>query len=179
MLQNQEGFNLIGLRHISSEELTPNGFQMHGEPLNEHEINRLNDDFIKRRFRGVEITPFAFWAIYEEIAEPNIRFSLLHIGGEACATFDAFYVNNKINPIGVAIFSPSEGYGDNWTLFTNPTFRFYQLIKYNQNVNGAIMSKYLLTDAVYGMESFWNGYIFYQAFQDNDDQREYRLFQLI
>ena len=26
------------------------------------------------------------------------RFSLLHIGGEACATFEAIYLSNKINP---------------------------------------------------------------------------------
>ena len=83
--------------------------------------------------------PFCFWAIYEidetltgRTTGKIKKFSLLHIGGEACATFDALYFRNDINPRAVAILNPGEGYGDNWTIFTDTEYRLFRLMQLNQ-----------------------------------------------
>jgi hypothetical protein len=98
-------------------------------------------------------TPFALWAVYEldpmatgDTREKMDKFSILHLGGEACATFDALYLSNGINPTAVVLLNPAEGYGDNWTLFTNPDFRLYQMLKMNVDKNAQTMPKYLLTN---------------------------------
>lgn len=157
------GYDLIGLKRVRIKELTPMGFIPRATELNEHEQARINDfDFIRDRFYGENFTPFALWAVYElnplktgKTKGKISRFSLLHIGEEACATFEAIYVSNKINPKCVVILNPSEGYGDNWTLFTNPEFRLYQSILHNTNENNAELPDELLTNC-----SLWPDYCF-------------------
>jgi hypothetical protein len=158
------GYDLIGLKYVSKEELTPNGFTQANFQLNEYERERLEIDFIRDRFYGRNFTPFVWWAVYE-LNPTNIktnvhrskRVSLLHIGGEACATFEALYVQNKINPSTVAIIMPGHGYGDNWTVFPDPEFRLYQSIKRNALKNKAEMPKTLLTGHTFGDKThcFW------------------------
>lgn len=147
------GYDLIGLKRVSKFELTPNGFQPQNFRLNNHEKERLEMGFISDRFYCKNFIPFAFWAVYElnpnktGLIEGKIkRFSLLHIGGEACATLEAVYIGNKINPLAVSIISPGEGYGDNWTIFRDPEFRLYQNLVFNNRTNNAAMPKFLLTN---------------------------------
>jgi hypothetical protein len=162
------GYELIGIKHISREELTPNGFSPPNFVLNEHEINRLERKFISDLFYCRNFIPFSLWAVYElnpsntgsTYGKVN-RFSLLHIGGEACATFDALYTNNRMNPSGVAIICPGEGYGDNWTVFRDPAFRLYQSIECNSLTNNVMMPNVLLTNMLYDDEDcFWPEYLF-------------------
>jgi hypothetical protein len=170
------GYRIIGLKSITREELTPHGFRPGNFQLNEHERERLQMPFISENFYCPNFTPFALWAIYEldetrtaKTAGKIERFSLLHIRGEACATFEALYLSNKINPHCVAIISPGEGYGDNWTLFTDPDFRLYQSLRLNHQQNNAPMPQYLLTtsftDEGKGVKwpnyhIMWHNYIF-------------------
>jgi hypothetical protein len=161
------GYDLIGFKHVSNAELTPNGFQMRNFIINEHERERLNYDFIRDRFNCRNFTPYACWAVYE--LNPNKtgltkgkvkRFSLLHIGGEACATFEVIYTGNKINPLAVSILSPGEGFGDNWTKFSDPEFRLYQNLLHNNITHLAPMPKFLLTDRSFSQteSNFWPDY---------------------
>lgn len=173
------GYDLIGIKYVSKEELTPNGFRPFNFSLNEHEKQRLQHDFIRDRFDCRNFNPFALWAVYElnpsKTGGKAKRFSLLHIGGEACATFEAIYINNKINPSAVAVISPGEGYGDNWTIFRDPNFRFYQNLQFNVENNGAEMPSVLLTNMSLSdnEECFWPGYVFQNACFANGWQRKY------
>lgn len=159
------GYELLGLKVVARNELTPNGFTPHSFPLNEHEKDRLNQSHIQDRYYQRDFTPFAIWAVLELrqeiISSRKIKkFSLLHIGGESIATFDALYVNNGINPLAVTIINPSEseGYGDNWTRFTDPNYRFYQLIQLNIEKHDQKMPKYVYTDYARENRCFWPDY---------------------
>lgn len=141
------GYQLIKISEVTKSQITPNGFRpIASIPYNEHERDRLSREaFIRDRFNGVNFTPFAFLAEYElEGNDNSSKISILHIGGEACATFEATYLTNGINPIAVVIIKPAEGFGDNWTLFTNSDFRLYQMIKLNTHTNKQAMPKYLI-----------------------------------
>ena len=85
-------------------------------------------------------------------------FLILHIGGEACATFDAIYVSNKINPKAIAILNPGEGFGDNWTQLRNPDYRFYKLLELNANSYGQAWPNYLYTNMCAADACFWPNY---------------------
>lgn len=163
------GYDLIGLKHIPELELFAKGLQPQNIGLNKHEKERLAIDFIHDRYSCRNFIPFAFWAVYElnsnktALVDGKIkRFSLLHVGGEACATLEALYIGNKINPLAVSIISPGEGYGDNWTAFRDPECRLYQNLIHNYRINNATLPKFLLTNM--GLSDaepcFWPEYIF-------------------
>lgn len=160
------GFKLIGMRHITERMLTPSGFHPMPFTPNRHEISRLQDRHIRDRFYGVGFKPFARWALYEKETSPlemkteSRRFSLLHLGAEAMATFEALYLGYRKNPGAICIIKPSEGYGDNWTIFRDPEFRFHKMIVQNYSNNQSPMPKVLLTDTTEGPNHtcFWPGY---------------------
>jgi len=170
------GYRLIGIRHIEEREITPNGFNPVNIPFNEHERYRLDNlPFVSDLMNTVGFEPFALWALYEldpsttkSIKDKAQRFSLLHIGGEACATFDATYLTNGINPEAIAIIGPGEGYGDNWTLFTNPDFRLHTMLKMNCTKANQSMPRFLLAGKALSNEAFWPDYVFENnAMSDN------------
>jgi len=156
------GYNLIGLKFVSENELTPNGFDPHNFPLQVSEKERMH--FLQDSVRNFK--PFALWAVYQldttkykpGTAGRANRFSILHIGGEACATFDALYVGNKINPLAVAILNPGEGYGDNWTIFRDPDYRLYRLIEYNCRNHQEKMPRYIFSNICLANNCFWPDY---------------------
>jgi hypothetical protein len=165
------GYRCIGIKEISKKELSPDGFFPKGRfPLNEHEQNRIkNDGDIKGKFNGKNFSPFTMWAVFELIPSSNNhdesksdRFSILHIGGEACAAFYDVYLSNKINPAAIILLNPGEGYGDNWTLFSNPDFRLHKMLKLNAENENQKMPKYILKNGSGFQKSsikFWNNYI--------------------
>jgi hypothetical protein len=159
------GFKLIGMRHIYEQMLTPAGFHPMPFHPNRHELSRLQMPHIKDRFYSVGFKPFARWALYEKSISPlemkseSRRFSLLHVGAEAMATFEALYLGYGKNPGAICIIRPSEGYGDNWTIFRDPEFRFHQMIVQNHLNNQTPMPTVLLTDAGDTDHTcFWPGY---------------------
>jgi hypothetical protein len=176
------GYDLIGIKHVSRDELTPNGFNPRDFVKNEHERTRLEADFIRDRFNHRNFTPFALWAVYElnplktgKTEGKASRFSLLHIGGEACATLEAIYLNNRINPKCVAIISPGEGYGDNWTVFRSPEFRLYQTLHFNTTNNNANMPSELLTNMSLSDDEscFWPNFNFQDRYFADGWLRKY------
>lgn len=169
-----DGYDLICLTQIGMEEITPNGFIPNNWVLNEHERQRLEMDFISEKFYGRNFTPFALWGVYE-LNQNNMketkRFSVLHIGGESCAIFEALYLNYKINPSVVALINPGEGYGDNWTLFTNPDFRLFKNLTTNFLHNNAAMPTKIITNMILNSnenDCFWPGYRFEEKCFFND-----------
>lgn len=162
------GYKLIGIKDIIKEELSPNGISPINFRFNEHEKSRLEEHlFIKELFDNAIFSGFAIWAVYElddnftgKTVGRSKRFSLLHIRAEGWAAFEGLYVENKTNPQAIAIIRPGEGYGDNWTLFTDSKFRLYQSIRNNEHVNEAEMPKYILTDAGSDEGFIWGEYAF-------------------
>jgi hypothetical protein len=66
--------------------------------------------------------PFMQWVVYERDACRDEshglkRFSLLYIGGEGVATYQALYWSNRQRPKAMAIIQPGTGFGLNWTDF--------------------------------------------------------------
>ena len=45
------GYDLIGIKHVSKEELNPMGFITNKFALNDHESQRLEENFIRDRFK--------------------------------------------------------------------------------------------------------------------------------
>ncbi|WP_409771615.1 hypothetical protein [Thermaurantimonas sp.] len=115
-LNDFRGYKLLGHRPIRKEELIPNGWQMHLPP---------NFD-IKQYYRYKQEfkIPFAHWAVYERMENfseahgPN-RFSLIYIGGEGVATYQALYWSNKKTAKALAIIQPGTAFGLNWTNFSD------------------------------------------------------------
>lgn len=168
-LENED-CQLIGLHQIPLEELSPNNFNTDHFVLNEHESQRMENVQISESFHYHNFNPFVFWAVYELnqleveniIKEPK-RFSLLYIGAEACATFDTLYLNNKINPLVIAIINPAEGFGDNWTLFRDPDFRLHTNLTNNYLNNNTPMPSKIITNmniSEHENDCFWPGYRF-------------------
>lgn len=155
------GYKIIGLKLVKKENLSPNGFKPNCFPLKQSEKERIG--FLNNA--KIYHKPFCLWAIYQlddtltNKTDGKIkRFSLLHIGGEACTTFDALYVSNGINPIAVAILNSGAGYGDNWTKITNPNYRLFNLMKLNLERNKTSLPKYVFTNMTNKNECFWPDY---------------------
>jgi hypothetical protein len=113
-LETFYGYQLLGHRSVQKIELIPQGWQM-----------QLPPDFDIReyyKYRDVFEKPFAHWAVYERLEKfddnngPK-KFSLLYIGGEGVATYQALYWANKKTANAVAIIQPGTGSGFNWTDF--------------------------------------------------------------
>lgn len=156
------GYKLVGMRSISENELTPNGYTPQNFSLKESEKKRMH--YLRRSIRN--LSPFALWAVYELESEQIKndsgrirRFSILYVGGEACTTFDKLYVSNKINPLAISILYPGEGWGDNWTCFSDPDYRFYKLVELNVQNNHQVFPKYLFTNTINEIRYSWPNYI--------------------
>ena len=124
------GYDLVNVVEIPKSSLTPGGWQPSLTSLSSFERSRLQRDNIPPTHKP----SFALWAVYrlqEKLAKVNDKaemFSLLHIGGEACATLDALYVSQAFTPKAVCILYPGHGYGDNWTNFFKPDDCLYRLM---------------------------------------------------
>ena len=166
------GYDLVGMRYVSRDELTPRGFAprlaLAPQTLNTYEKQQLSHGSVLKNFTASGFTTFATWAVYERNPSKLAtnqqrvkRFSLLHVGGEACAVFEGLYLGNRVNPVGVAIVGPGEDKEENWTDFRNPDFRFYQAVAYNVTKNKAQMPAVLFTNqADEHTGCFWPDYTF-------------------
>jgi hypothetical protein len=173
------GYELAGIAEVPQHMITPPAYRPAPPVFNEHEAERLTMSFIADVFYGRTIRPFALWAVYRLSAEKKSsqnglseEISIFHIGGEACAVFEALYLRNKINPRAVCILFPGEGFGDNWTLFTNPDFRFHQNIVRNHLENKADMPDFLYTHGADDNQCVWNQYVSVSPFCSNSGADE-------
>lgn len=109
-----KGYSVFASRHINENEITPIGY-----------VSNIPRELITERYnmyKDVQKRPFANWTIYERTDEfdefhgPK-RFSVLYVGGEAVATYQALYWTHKLTSKVLAIIRPGTGYGFNWTDF--------------------------------------------------------------
>lgn len=134
MALSEFGYVQVWARDLNRDDINPyySGPKESFLP-NAHEMKRLNIDFIRNLFLGRGPQPFAIWAAYtKESAQENgekLQIEILYVGGEACATFDAFYVYHSILPAAILVKRPGEGFGDNWTKFTEPDFMLNKMME--------------------------------------------------
>jgi len=105
------GYNLLGIRDVPEKELVPEGWRP---------IPPLPKDGNPGAGHRIEAPPFGIWAVFEREASlgpdhgPE-RFSMLFVGGDGVASFQALYMGNRCAPKVVAIIQPGHGFGGNWT----------------------------------------------------------------
>ena len=107
------GYHVLHSRDITPSELTPNRWHPQVPP----NFNRRAYEHWKNEWK-----PFCKWTVYERdnLRGPDHgpkRFSLLYIGGEGVATYQALYWSNQTAPKALAIIQPGTGFGLNWTDF--------------------------------------------------------------
>ena len=129
-LETFRGYDVLGHRPVLQEELIPNGWQ---PQIPHHLLDNYGKypNFIK--------PPFAHWALYERKSTYSdmhgpVRFSLLFVGGEGVATYQALYWSNRTTAKAVAIIRPGTGFGGNWTNFLDGEKALGYVV--NQNPNG-------------------------------------------
>ena len=109
------GYHVLGSRSVSHSELTPKGWQPKFPPqFNLNEYQRFKDTW----------KPFIHWTVYERDENRGdehgpTRFSLLYLGGEGVASYQALYWSNRTSAKALAIIQPGTAFGLNWTDFTD------------------------------------------------------------
>jgi hypothetical protein len=156
-LDTFHGFTVFAMRNLKQHELTPNNWQMQIPPgLTPAEYFRYSSQF-KR--------PFAKWVVYERVPEKGEdfgprRFSLLYIGGEGIASYQALYWTNNACPKAVAIIQPGISFSNNWTDFTVSDGYYYWVVANNPN---GLMPKQIYFGGIMGREDYsyfdWPEYI--------------------
>ncbi len=107
------GYHLLGCRDVTHSELTPNGWSPTFPPgIDKQQYMQYSADW----------KPFIMWSVFERDAIRDEshgpeRFSLLYLGGEGVATYQALYWTNNISARAIAIIQPGTGFGLNWTDF--------------------------------------------------------------
>ncbi|MBI1338459.1 MAG: hypothetical protein GC164_16070 [Phycisphaera sp.] len=115
--QGFRGYQVTCVRDLKPEDLVPHGWQPSITPDEVQRAKAPPTWWIKQ--------PFAIWALLDRRDEfgdehgPG-RFSLLYIGGDGVATYQALYHGNKVAPAVVCIIQPGTGFGGNWTNFCDP-----------------------------------------------------------
>lgn len=116
-IQTFRGYDVLAHRPVQKDELIPNGWQLQ---LPHHLLHNYG------RYPNYIKPPFAHWVVYERKPEYSdmhgpARFSLLFVGGEGVATYQALYWSNRATAKAVAIVRPGTGFGNNWTNFLDGT----------------------------------------------------------
>jgi hypothetical protein len=122
------GYHIFADRPVTLKEMSPNGWHPVLPPgIRPGTYTRYRDAW----------QPFAHWTVYERNEDRTdihgpLRFSLLYVGGEAVATYQALYWSNGLAPLGLAIIQPGTGFGLNWTDFREPGQALEWVVRQNQ-----------------------------------------------
>lgn len=167
-LQNHRfnGYSILGQRSIKQEELVPNGWQPQLPP------NFSTTAYAE--IRNNARTPFAKWLVFQRQAgfddtHGPMKFSLLYVGGEGVATYQALYWTNQIVPKAVAIIQ-AHGFAGNWTDFIDTDGHLFWVL--HNNPSGVTnMIYYGGVGNGYRNEFRWPyyefGYLINSYYQDN------------
>jgi len=113
-----KGYGLLAHRVITKSELTPQGWlPMRPKSLETDSYNKCVADLMSNNTE-----PFAIWTVFERLPDYSenhgpTRFSLLYIRGEACATYQALFVANRLLPRVICLIRPGTGFGGNFSNF--------------------------------------------------------------
>lgn len=118
------GYRLLAWRDVTEHELTPHGW--HPSAGGPRDDNPPTES-------PLGVSPFKVWSILERTegfddSHGPARFSLLYVGGDGVASFDAMYRGNNVAPAVVAVIQPGTGYGRNYTDLEDPNLRFAWLV---------------------------------------------------
>jgi hypothetical protein len=107
------GYHLLGCRDVTHSELIPNGWN----PILPPGIDKKQYMQYKADWK-----PFIMWSVFErdksrDKSHGPDRFSILYLGGEGVATYNALYWTNNISARAIAIIQPGTAFGMNWTNF--------------------------------------------------------------
>jgi hypothetical protein len=112
-LETFRGYRVFASRPVREQELVPQGW-----------TPRFPKGYVPQRspLRSWIKQPFAEWILYERLGSfPEThgppRFSLLYIGGDGAASYQALYHGNDATPAVVVVIRPGTGFGGNWTDF--------------------------------------------------------------
>ena len=126
-LDTFKGYRVYLSRSVRQEELCFDPFRAILPTLSDGDPDYLH----------VEITflPYALWAVYERLpdfgeAHGPERFSLLFVGGEGAATFQALYHSNQCAP-SVIVLIKCDAFTGNWTQFFDPKKIFARSVLQN------------------------------------------------
>lgn len=149
-----DGYSLIGLAEITQEQLTPRGWapsiEVRPSPHDLERFGRIVDELPP---------PFALWSVYErfsakEEAHGPRRFSLLFVGGDGVATYDALFRGHRVAPRFLFLIRPGTGFGLNYTDFLDENGLFARVVTHG----APVLPRYLVTfDAAPGGGSWWPG----------------------
>ena len=110
------GYEIFAHRSLSARELTPNGWQQH-----------LPSNLPKHKYMAYTQNrmPYFHWVVYNRKAEYNPehgpeRFSLVYMGGEGIAGYQALYWSNRTTPKYLAFIQPGDAFGGNFTRYADP-----------------------------------------------------------
>ncbi len=121
------GYACMGSRRVSLNELVPHTWSPVSPPkFNLNEYTQYQDSW----------SPFVQWAVYERLPSKDRsygpdRFSLLYVGGEGVASYQALYWSNKQRPKALAIIQPGHAFGLNWTDFTQKSGPLHWVVTNN------------------------------------------------
>ncbi|MEI7901317.1 MAG: hypothetical protein WCK89_13785 [bacterium] len=108
--EHPKGYRLLSISHIDESGLTPKGYIPHVglTPLEDKKIDPMIPSG----------GPFALWAVLERMAgygesHGPLRISILHVGGDGYATFDALFCQRGGTPP-YAVLLQDHGYGGDW-----------------------------------------------------------------
>lgn len=113
-----KGYELFAQRNLSASDLTSSEWSYRVPSSIDPAIYR---DIVDRAMSD-QTGSFAIWSVFErktdftQVHGPT-RFSLMHIRGEACATYQALYVANALLPDVIALIRPGTGFGGNYSNF--------------------------------------------------------------
>ena len=113
-----KGYGLLAQRVLTKSDLTPQGWlPMKPKSLETDSYNKCVADLM-----ADNTGPFAIWAVFERLPDYSenhgpTRFSLLYIRGEACATYQALFVANRLLPKVICLIRPGTGFGGNFSNF--------------------------------------------------------------
>lgn len=169
-------YSLILGRDVNIHELVPDGWAA-----------EVPQHFDNPGFNGRErlldaqkrCNPFGHWSIWHrhetrgEWVGPRL-FSFLFIGGEAIASYQGLYLQNRITPKVMAIIQPGHVCGDNWTNFNDPNAPLWETVS-----QGEKLPEFLLIGS-YGETSIsedcpFEGYAFIKRTVTYEDGRTGRV----
>ena len=168
------GYRICHQESITENQLTPHGWTV--KILPETTLQTNLNRFMLYKKDGVIQEPFCEWVIFERDRDKDEshgpkRFSLLYLGADGVAAYQAIYLSNNIRPKIIAIIQPGSGFGFNWTEFRDENEIFARSVFYNRNLlpdyiihgwwytpleqnNGPIWNEYARIDS----EPIWSEY---------------------
>jgi hypothetical protein len=122
LINNQplRGYHIYGIRELQQSDLIPDGWS----PQIPEELQQTLDRYVEamKRSGANPSSAFARWIIFER--DGNLTdehgpssLSLLYIRGEAIATYQALYIEQKILPKIFGIIRPGTSFGGNFSNF--------------------------------------------------------------